>query len=84
RLPHMGWNQLEWTSNDPLQQGLNGEEWFYFVHSFAAPLEPAIATSQHGARFAAIVRSNNFTACQFHPEKSAKAGQQLLQNFLAS
>ena len=84
RLPHMGWNQLEWTSNDPLQQGLDGDEWFYFVHSYAAPVDHAVATSKHGQGFAAIVRQNNFAACQFHPEKSAKAGSRLLQNFLAS
>ena len=84
RLPHMGWNQLEWTSNDPLQQGMDGDEWFYFVHSYAAPVDHAVATSEHGQGFAAIVRQKNFAACQFHPEKSAKAGSRLLQNFLAS
>lgn len=84
RLPHMGWNQLDWTVDDPLAQGLDGQEWFYFVHSFAAPVEQAIATSEHAQRFAAVVRSNNFAACQFHPEKSARAGSRLLQNFLSS
>jgi len=84
RLPHMGWNQLIWTNpEDPLASGLTGEEWFYFVHSFAAPVDHAIATSEHGQRFAAVVRKNNFAACQFHPEKSAAAGARLLANFLA-
>ncbi|MEE4637312.1 MAG: imidazole glycerol phosphate synthase subunit HisH [Wenzhouxiangella sp.] len=83
RLPHMGWNQLAWThSNDPLARGLSGDEWFYFVHSFAAPVDHAVATSEHGARFAAVVRNGNFAACQFHPEKSAAAGARLLANFL--
>lgn len=84
RLPHMGWNQLDWTIDDPLAQGLDGEEWFYFVHSFAAPVEQAVATSEHAQHFAAVVRRNNFAACQFHPEKSARAGNRLLQNFLSS
>lgn len=84
RLPHMGWNQLVWTDpDDPLARGLSGEEWFYFVHSFAAPVDHAVATSAHGQRFAAVVRRGNFAACQFHPEKSASAGARVLANFLA-
>lgn len=83
RLPHMGWNQLSWTdSADPLAAGLTGEEWFYFVHSYAAPTVSAVATSRHGQAFAAVVRRGNFAACQFHPEKSAAAGTRLLANFL--
>ncbi|MEM1079964.1 MAG: imidazole glycerol phosphate synthase subunit HisH [Pseudomonadota bacterium] len=82
RLPHMGWNQLSWQHSDPLSDGLAEQDWFYFVHSYAAPVEPALATSQHGHTFAAVVRKDNFAACQFHPEKSAGAGQRLLRNFL--
>jgi glutamine amidotransferase len=82
RLPHMGWNRLDWQVADPLAAGLDGDEWFYFVHSFAAPAEHAVATSRHGREFAAIVRRDNFAACQFHPEKSASAGSRLLKNFL--
>jgi len=83
RLPHMGWNQIDWTRNDdPLAAGFSGEEWFYFVHSFGAPIDRAVATCDHGQGFAAIVRHNNFAACQFHPEKSASAGARILENFL--
>jgi len=83
RLPHMGWNQLRWnTADDPLARGMTDDDWFYFVHSYGAPLAHAVAASDHGQRFAAIVRHNNFAACQFHPEKSAAAGQRLLANFL--
>lgn len=82
RLPHMGWNQLEWIADDPLGKGLDGDEWYYFVHGFAASVEHAVAVSEHGQRFAAVVRHNNFAACQFHPEKSANAGARILQNFL--
>ncbi len=83
RLPHMGWNQLNWLNqSDPLARGLDRDDWFYFVHSFAAPVKHAAATSEHGQRFAAVVRNRNFAACQFHPEKSAKAGARLLANFL--
>ena len=85
RLPHMGWNQLEWQrQDDPLAAGLHGDEWFYFVHSYGAPTDHAVATGRHGQTFAAIVRHNNFAACQFHPEKSAAAGARLLKNFLGT
>lgn len=85
RLPHMGWNQLSWSDPaDSLARGLSGEEWFYFVHSYAAPVAAAVATSMHGQEFAAVVRRGNFAACQFHPEKSAAAGARLLANFLSS
>jgi len=85
RLPHMGWNQLEWRDfDDPLAHGMDPTDWFYFVHSYGAPIEHAVAVSQHGQTFAAIVRRGNFSACQFHPEKSASAGERLLANFLQS
>lgn len=84
RLPHMGWNRLLWTqSEDPLARGLEPGDWFYFVHGYAAPTEHAVAVSEHGQPFAAVVRHGNFAACQFHPEKSASAGTLLLRNFLA-
>ncbi|MDZ7789090.1 MAG: imidazole glycerol phosphate synthase subunit HisH [Xanthomonadales bacterium] len=84
RLPHMGWNQLDWVVDDPLSRGLDGSEWYYFVHGFAAGVDHAVAVSEHGQRFAAVVRHRNFAACQFHPEKSASAGAQILRNFLES
>lgn len=84
RLPHMGWNRLAWRTDDPLAAGLSDDDWFYFVHRYAAPADSAIATSEHGSRFAAVVRRGNFAACQFHPEKSARAGHLLLRNFLNS
>jgi len=82
RLPHMGWNQLQWQQDDPLAEGLSDQDWFYFVHSYAAPVAAAVATSVHGQAFAAVVRRGNFAACQFHPEKSAAAGARLLANFI--
>jgi len=82
RLPHMGWNRLKWIADDTLARGMDGSEWFYFVHSYAAPAGAAVATSEHGREFAAIVRHENFAACQFHPEKSAAAGALFLRNFL--
>ena len=82
RLPHTGWNRLEWRAKDPLAEGLNAGDWFYFVHAYAAPPASAVACATHGQEFAAVVRRGNFAACQFHPEKSARAGARFLSNFL--
>lgn len=82
RVPHMGWNHLSTVRPDPLCEGLDGE-WFYFVHSYAAPVgESTLASCTHGRAFSAVVRQNNFYGAQFHPERSARAGAKLLQNFL--
>ena len=83
RVPHMGWNSTDQQMADPLIKGLPTKPWFYFVHSYAAPLgKYTIASSTHGKAFSAIVRQNNFYGVQFHPERSAEHGAQLLQNFL--
>lgn len=82
RVPHMGWNHLNTVRPDSLCEGLGGE-WFYFVHSYAAPVgESTLASCTHGLAFSAIVRQKNFYGAQFHPERSAGAGAKLLQNFL--
>jgi glutamine amidotransferase len=83
RVPHMGWNTINTTSNDNLCGKLD-EHWFYFVHSFAAPVgEWTLATSEHGKPFSAVVRQRNFYGAQFHPERSASSGARLLTQFLA-
>jgi imidazole glycerol-phosphate synthase subunit HisH len=82
RVPHMGWNSITNQAPDNLTEPLDGK-WFYFVHSFAAPVsEWTLATSTHGSEFSAIVRKGNFYGAQFHPERSAKAGASLLSGFL--
>lgn len=66
-----------------LMHGLPESPWFYFVHSYAAPLgEFTLASSQHGQIFSAVVGHKNFYGAQFHPERSAEHGAQLLKNFL--
>lgn len=82
RLLHMGWNQFQWHTDDPLSRGLASDAWFYFVHGYAAPADRAVAVASHGRDFGAVVRKDNFVACQFHPEKSGGAGARLLANFL--
>ena len=82
RVPHMGWNAIAATAADPLTAGLD-EHWFYFVHSYAAPVGAwTLATARHGDPFSAVVRQRNFSGAQFHPERSAAAGARLLRNFL--
>jgi len=82
RVPHMGWNAIKNVCQDSLNRSLDNM-WFYFVHSFFAPIgEWTLSTSHHGRPFSAIVRHRNFYGAQFHPERSAKGGAKLLQGFL--
>lgn len=83
RIPHMGWNTTTVVRDDALLSGLPRQPWFYFVHSYCAPIgESTLTTCTHGESFAAIVRKDNFYGAQFHPERSARHGARLLANFL--
>lgn len=83
KIPHMGWNQVAQRQH-PMWNGIADGERFYFVHSYycspAAP-ERAAGTTEHGVTATAAISDNQLFAVQFHPEKSAKAGLQLLANF---
>ena len=82
RVPHMGWNAISNQRLHPLTDSLDNQ-WFYFVHSYAAPVgDWTLSTSTHGSAFSAIVQKDNFVGAQFHPERSAKAGAELLRGFL--
>ncbi|WP_445772609.1 imidazole glycerol phosphate synthase subunit HisH [Shewanella sp.] len=81
-LPHMGWNQIE-VGDHPLFSGIENGSYVYFVHSYRAPIsEYTLASSTYGESFSAAIGKDNFFGVQFHPEKSAKVGAQILQNFL--
>ena len=81
-VPHMGWNNLE-DLKGPLLKGISEQDNVYFVHSFYAELsEETIATCKYILPFGAAMQKNNFYATQFHPEKSAGVGEQILKNFL--
>ncbi len=68
---------------DPLLEGIEPDEYFYFVHSYAVPVsEMTLASVQYGEAVSAVVRRGNFWGTQFHPERSAAAGARLLGNFL--
>ena len=82
KVPCMGWNRLHSTAS-PLMQGIEGE-YVYFVHSYYVPLcKDTIATADYILPYSASMHKNNFYACQFHPEKSGRVGEQIIKNFLA-
>ncbi|PAU93666.1 imidazole glycerol phosphate synthase subunit HisH [Aliifodinibius salipaludis] len=83
KVPHMGWNTFDNISDHPIAENLSEKEYFYYVHSFYAPVNDFTVASCHYIEdFSAIVARNNFVGVQFHPEKSGKVGSLLLQNFL--
>ncbi|SMC27064.1 imidazole glycerol phosphate synthase subunit hisH [Andreprevotia lacus DSM 23236] len=84
KVPHMGWNEMFIKHAHPLWAGIPDGERFYFVHSyhFAPADDVAVIESAYPYRFAAAVARDNIFAIQCHPEKSHRAGLQLLQNFV--
>jgi glutamine amidotransferase len=83
-VPNMGWCRVSKVAEHPLFSGMESDAYFYFVHSFALPVNRfTVATSMHATPMTAVSSHRNFVATQFHPERSAAAGAQLLANFLA-
>ena len=85
KIPHMGWNTVEWCQGDPRKPSVGDGHYFYFVHSYyARPHDAAIvaATSDYGGSFCSAVSRGRLFATQFHPEKSQAVGMRLLQTFL--
>jgi glutamine amidotransferase len=86
RVPHVGWNQVEGTSPDPLLTGIPEGSYFYFVHSFYVEPESSaniVRWTSYGRRFCSIACRGNVWGAQFHPEKSQDAGKRLLCNFMS-
>lgn len=82
KVPQMGWNTISETQTT-LFQGIKDHEFMYLVHSYFVPLLPeTIAVSTYNQAYSVALQKDNFYGVQFHPEKSSKAGQQLLKNFL--
>ncbi len=83
KVPHVGWNSVEFTSACPLFEGVESGEYFYFTHSYIAPEnECTVATTTHSVTFPCAVQKGNVFGVQFHPEKSSDAGAKVLANFL--
>ncbi len=84
KIPHIGWNSLDFPKESRLFKGLSDQSYVYFVHSYylkAADEAIVAATTEYSTRIHAAVEHGNIFACQFHPEKSSTVGLQILQNF---
>jgi imidazole glycerol-phosphate synthase subunit HisH len=84
KSPHVGWNQLEMNSTSRLFRGVPASPFVYFTHSYRVPVSTATAACcEYGGRFSAAIERDNLFGVQFHPEKSAGIGLQVLGNFCA-
>lgn len=85
KLPHIGWNNIKILKNNLITENISNESNFYFVNSYSYKLMSSnrlIATTNYGIEFPSIINSQNIFGTQFHPEKSSKAGIQILKNFI--
>lgn len=81
KIPQIGWNLVQ-EGKEPLFTGIQKDPYCYFVHSYYAALcEETAAVTEYGVRFSSALQKGNFYGVQFHPEKSAAVGEQLLKNF---
>ena len=84
KVPHIGWNSLDFPNKGRLFEGIDEGSFVYFVHSYyleAADPSIVTATTEYGAHIHASVEKDNVFACQFHPEKSSTVGLKILENF---
>lgn len=84
KIPHMGWNTVEFTQKSAVFEGIDEGSHFYFVHSYyVVPDDDAVIAGQteHGTKFCSAITRGNLFATQFHPEKSQSIGLKLLKNF---
>ena len=83
KVPQMGWNTLTNTQG-PLFNQIKTNDYMYLVHSYYVPLiHETVAETNYGVAYSTALQKGNFYGVQFHPEKSSKAGSQLLSNFIA-
>ncbi|MCM1416457.1 MAG: imidazole glycerol phosphate synthase subunit HisH [bacterium] len=85
KIPHIGWNSLDFPNQGRLFSGIEEGAYVYFVHSYYLRAEDeqiVKASTEYGTRIHASVERDNLFACQFHPEKSSETGLKILQNFL--
>lgn len=85
KVPHMGWNVVNIKKENNLYQGIEGEQRFYFVHSFAVKCndnKDILTSTNYGYKFVSSFQKNNIIGVQFHPEKSHKFGINFFKNFV--
>ena len=81
-IPHMGWNSLKLTKNQSILGKMDDDVYFVHSYQFVCDDEYVVATAEYGGAINAIVAKDNIIGVQFHPEKSQKAGLELISNFL--
>ncbi len=82
-VPHMGWNRVKQQRESKLFDGIDDGAHFYFVHSYALPVnDVTVGVTDYGDAFAAVAERGNFVCAQFHPERSGAAGARLIENFI--
>jgi glutamine amidotransferase len=87
KIPHMGWNSISIKNGGPCLKNIEDETYLYFVHSYyVKPKDEKViaTTTDYGIEFVSSILKDNIFACQFHPEKSQKAGLKILENFTAA
>jgi glutamine amidotransferase len=84
KVPHMGWNTVDWSGEHPYVDGIPSGTRFYFVHSYAPDVidGTTVGITDYGRPFSSVVAKDNVFATQFHPEKSADAGLQIYASFV--
>ena len=84
KVPHIGWNSLEFPKKGRLFEGISENSYVYFVHSYYLQAEEdiVVATTEYATHIHASVEKGNVFACQFHPEKSSEVGLKILENFI--
>ncbi len=86
KVPHMGWNTVDWLRDHPITRDIASGSYFYFVHSYYPTVaDPGLALGQteYGVEFPSVLGRGYVVATQFHPEKSGRTGLRLYENFVA-
>ncbi len=86
KIPHMGWNNVSQFHSHPMWENIESNNRFYFVHSYYVEVKNkdlVMGVTHHGHDFTCAIAQENIFAVQFHPEKSAESGLQLLKNFIS-
>ncbi|MDR3668224.1 MAG: imidazole glycerol phosphate synthase subunit HisH [Ignavibacteriaceae bacterium] len=83
KVPHIGWNTVQYNPKNKLFSGIKQDEFFYFANSYYVPLDNSTTSiTENKITFSASLAKDNFFGVQFHPEKSSEAGLKVLQNFI--